>query len=335
MADIPPEEPPKTIHGRHDKTRRLLYSYPEMVKDTLDFINEPWVNELDFTTLEKMAESHVSARLDLRFQDVVWKVRCRDTEIFICLLIEFQSSIEPYMAFRIFFYMAIFYDDLIRQVADKKKLPDPDVVVTEDKQRIPKLPLAIPIVCYNGSPVWWPSLDLVGMLRTPPGFECLVPQFRYLLVDEHRVPEERLNDENLLAGLIGLERTDSLEGLLATFSKLLKWVRNPGVRRDFGAVVKATLTHLGVAGSEFEQVKTPEEVETMLAENLTAWRDRVREEGQVVGEATMLTRLLQLKFGSLDDAAREHIAAADAETLLRWADRVLTAKCLSDIFEGA
>ena len=72
--DRPAEEDPP-IPGQHDRTYRLLYSYPKMVEDTLRLIDEPWVDELDFSTLEKMAESHVSERLDLRFQDVVWKVR--------------------------------------------------------------------------------------------------------------------------------------------------------------------------------------------------------------------------------------------------------------------
>ncbi len=48
----------------------------------------------------------------------------------------------------------------------------------------------------------------------------------------------------------------------------------------------------------------------------------------------VLTRLLQLKFGALDKAVQERIDRADSETLLRWADRVLTALSLSDVFGG-
>ncbi|MCP4655123.1 MAG: transposase [bacterium] len=67
------------------------------------------------------------------------------------------------------------------------------------------------------------------------------------------------------------------------------------------------------------------------------WRDRVREEGreegQLAGEALILTRQLQLKFGPLADATRQTIAGAESKTLLRWADRVLTAASLSDVFD--
>ncbi len=74
----------------------------------------------------------------------------------------------------------------------------------------------------------------------------------------------------------------------------------------------------------------------MLAENLMEWRDRVREEGreegQLAGEALLLTRQVQLKFGSLDEAVEQRIADADAETLLRWGGRVLTADSLAEVF---
>jgi len=41
---------------------------------------------------------------------------------------------------------------------------------------------------------------------------------------------------------------------------------------------------------------------------------------------------LERKFGILDPAARDRIARADADQLLAWAERVLTAQSLEDIF---
>ncbi len=46
------------------------------------------------TSTKPGAESHVSERLDLRFEDVVWKVRGRGSDIFLCLLFEFQSTVH-------------------------------------------------------------------------------------------------------------------------------------------------------------------------------------------------------------------------------------------------
>ena len=56
-----------------------------------------------------------------------------------------------------------------------------------------------------------------------------------------------------------------------------------------------------------------------------------RETGRVEGEAAVLLRLIQLKFGPLADTQRQRIAMADADTLLRWSERVLTAATLDEV----
>ena len=55
-------------------------------------------------------------------------------------------------------------------------------------------------------------------------------------------------------------------------------------------------------------------------------------EGLVEGEATLLLRLLERKFHLLPESARQRIAAADAETLLVWGERVLDAKSLDEVW---
>lgn len=74
----------------------------------------------------------------------------------------------------------------------------------------------------------------------------------------------------------------------------------------------------------------------MLAERVKdwsrAWKQEGLEEGQKKGEVTMLIRLLELRFGPLDEAARAKLDSADAETLPRWGERVLTAPTLAEVF---
>jgi predicted RNase H-like HicB family nuclease len=48
-------------------------------------------------------------------------------------------------------------------------------------------------------------------------------------------------------------------------------------------------------------------------------------QGLQQGEAQMLLRLLERKFGEVLEAVRQRIEVADAETLLEWSERVLTA----------
>lgn len=62
-------------------------------------------------------------------------------------------------------------------------------------------------------------------------------------------------------------------------------------------------------------------------------RQEGRLEGLQHGEARVLTALLRLRFGELPTAAQHRIEQADAETLLRWSERVLTAQSLSEVLD--
>jgi hypothetical protein len=57
------------------------------------------------------------------------------------------------------------------------------------------------------------------------------------------------------------------------------------------------------------------------------------QQGLRQGEAAVVLRLLECRFGPLDETVRQRIQAADAETLLLWGERVLTAQTLTDVFE--
>jgi hypothetical protein len=50
-----------------------------------------------------------------------------------------------------------------------------------------------------------------------------------------------------------------------------------------------------------------------------------REQGKRQGKTEILLRLMERKFGPTDARLRQQIQEADAETLLEWSDRILTA----------
>jgi hypothetical protein len=64
---------------------------------------------------------------------------------------------------------------------------------------------------------------------------------------------------------------------------------------------------------------------------MTGFAQRFTEQGFQRGEARILTALLRLRFGELPAAVHQHIETADADTLLRWSERVLTAATLDEI----
>ncbi len=50
------------------------------------------------------------------------------------------------------------------------------------------------------------------------------------------------------------------------------------------------------------------------------------------GEAAVLLRQITLKFGPPSKVVRQRVRDADADTLLQWSERVLTAQQLDEVF---
>ena len=163
----------------HDHSYKLLFSHPEMVADLLrGFVHEDWVNDLDFATLERVNDGYVTDDLRERLDDIVWRVRLGPEWIYVYLLIEFQSSVETFMAVRVLAYLGLLYQDIIRTGG-----------LTADKH----LPPVLPIVLYNGKPRWTAATEVAELIApAPTGLERYRPHLCYLLLDEGRYADSEL-----------------------------------------------------------------------------------------------------------------------------------------------
>ena len=68
-----------------------------------------------------------------------------------------------------------------------------------------------------------------------------------------------------------------------------------------------------------------------IQEGFQEGRREGRREGRHEGESAMLLRQIALKFGPPDPSILHRIETADAETLLQWAERLLTATSLDQV----
>jgi len=100
----------------HDHSYKRLFSHREMVRDLLvQFVREDWVRQVDLDSLETVKGSFVTDDFREREDDIVWRVRWGGDWLYVYLLIEFQSTIDRFMAVRIANYLTLLYQDLIEQ----------------------------------------------------------------------------------------------------------------------------------------------------------------------------------------------------------------------------
>lgn len=316
--------------GQHDLSYRSLFSFPRMVKELVcEFVEEPWVEDLDFSTLQRVNASYVSPELTSREGDLIWKVRLRDgRELYVYLLIEHQSRVDRFMAVRLMTYIGLLYQDLLKQ---GELTPDG------------LLPLVIPLVLYNGRVGWWAPEELAELVEPVDGLAAAyVPRLRYLVIDESRYPLAELERrDSVAAQIFWLEQSRERRDLGAGTGRLvdlLKGPENEALRRAVLIWIFHVLLPRHEEGRPIPEVVSLEEFKAMLDERVVDWNHEIRvqgrQEGRREGEAALLLRMLERKFGQLDIQTRKRVEDADAERLLDWGERVLTAERLEEVFES-
>ena len=302
----------------HDTGYKLLFSHSEMVRDLITgFVPGDWVREADFSTLTPEKASFVSDDEKERHDDLVWRVRLRDRWLWVYLLLEFQSTPDPWMAVRLMVYVGLLAQDLIRR----------------GDARAGRLPPVLPIVLYNGGPAWTPPMDVADCFEAPPpGLHPFQPRLRYHLVDETRLalhPDGTVR--NLSEALFRLEqgRTPAdIRRVPVALDGLLRDEAHQSLRRAFSVWVKRLLRRKVPAPhlQEVEGITDIMEAESMLAERIESWfEDATRrglehghqqglQQGLKEGEQAAMLRLARnlLDLGVLTD---EQIARATELTL--------------------
>lgn len=344
------------IVGRHDLSYRSLFSYPRMVEELVrEFVKEPWVRKLDFKTLKRVNASYVSPDMKGREGDLVWRLRLRDgSTVYVYLLIEHQSRVDRFMAVRLMGYIGLLYQDLLK---NKELTPDG------------RLPLVIPIVLYNGEAKWWAPLELSELIACiDRASEAYVPHLRYRVIDEGQYELKDLaRRESVAAQLFWLERSQTRRSLERGADRLVPLLSGP----EDGPLRRAVLHWFDGVLLPRRRRRKPipealglEDFKVMLEKRVEEWGRELREEGRLLGlkegikqgvkqgrqkgiqegrqkgiqegrqagEASLLLRLLERKFGRLNPQIRKRVRSADAESLLDWGERVLTAERLEDVF---
>jgi len=100
----------------HDHGYKYLFSNPTLVRYLITgFVKEEWVKDVDFTRMEKLDKEFISEEYQKRESDIIYKVRYQGSEAYIFLLIEFQSTVDRFMALRVLHYICKLYLDILER----------------------------------------------------------------------------------------------------------------------------------------------------------------------------------------------------------------------------
>ena len=253
----------------HDSGRKDIFGHKQVVADFLrGYVHQPWVQSVDFDSLERVNSSYVHEADQQRIGDVVWRLKLKDGGgwVYTYLLLELQSKIERHMALRMMVYVGLLYQDLIKQ-----KQFGPDGL----------LPAIFPAVIYNGKRPWNAPLQLSELItKVPEPMRAFLPNMSYYLLDEGRV--QPLAPDNILSTIIEMERAPDAKQLSAALErarKLLDASGNQSLGRTLLAWLKRVVLRFMAPGLKLDQLNYLEELQTMLAENVIMWTKKWEHQG--------------------------------------------------------
>lgn len=318
-----------------DSLYHRLFSHPLMVAELVrEFVPEALAEDLDFQALQRVNPKFHSGRLSARRRegDVIWRLPTRKGgDVYLYLLIEFQSDSDWWMAVRTQVYQGLLW----QQVIDEKKLGVGA-----------RLPPILLLVLYNGTRRWEAATELHKLIALSPDSALWhwQPQVRYYLLDMGAFPTDELaRRSTLVALLFRLEQQCPFEEeWRELLNEVIGWFRQ---HRDCGRL-RELFTELVRQGFAARGIKVPDDLPEMMtmktgfARNIEEWEQRAiakgkaegKVEGKAEGKAEALLCLLAARFGPVTAALRGRIRAAKLEKVERWFERAIVATDLGSVF---
>ena len=323
----------------HDALYHRLFSHPVMVEQLLrEFV--PEAAGLDLARMERVAAKFHSRNGQRREGDVIWRLPAPDgTDVYLYLLMEFQSRTDWWMAVRAQVYEGLLWQQLI---AEKTLKPG-------DR------PPVLLLVLYNGEPRWTAPTAVADLIALPAESPLWPwqPQIRYHLLDMGAFrSDDLIGRETLAALLFRLEQRQEMDTLASLIDEVICWFRqHPGyddLKTLFAELVRQSMIGVGSAVPISDDLV---EMRTMLATLGEYWKQQWKAEGlaegkaeglaegkaegKAIARAEMLIYWIEKRFGPQSADFHDRILAADAALVEAWLYRVMEAPSLDALFDKA
>lgn len=331
----------------HDAIFRYTFAAPEHAGPLLAAMLPPGLaRAIDWRALRALPGSQVDrqdSRADLRLRrqqsDLLFTAPIGGRPALLYLLVEHKSRSEPWTALQ----MASYVLGILRALRRRRPRPT-------------RLPPVVPLVLHHGpQPFGAPTdlrdlLDVAGLdAAVTAELEPLLPRFPFLLRSLFDVGEDDLRALALtllgkltLAALqfVARRRTVDAVAAIARWADLVHAVLlAPNGREALDAlscylIEAAPLDQDAVADALERHVNRQAAIimKTAAARLRAEGRAEGKAEGKAEGRAELVLRQLRKRFGPVADDHARRVHTASIAELDRWADRLLDAATIAEVF---
>jgi hypothetical protein len=319
----------------YDPALKLLFSHPIMIESLISgFVPQAWTKKLNFSSLQKVNVHHTTDDLRSRDDDIIWKIEFQGQPLYIVCLLEFQSTIDKFMAVRVLTYVGLIYQDLIKQK---------QVTLLESH----KLPPIFSLVFYTGAPAWNAATTLKDCLSAaiPESLRKYQPNIEYMVLDVGQIDLEAytLDNQNVVSSLIKLEKVGNLANTKVVIDKLITQLKG----KQFDSLRRAFVVYINRVWKPRKRFASKEfidltEVSIMLSERIDQWEQEKIQQGLQQGlqqgeykeRLSCSIKLLEHKFTAVPASFKAKIEKMPSEALKDFIDRILNATSLEELIES-
>jgi Putative transposase, YhgA-like/Domain of unknown function (DUF4351) len=272
---------------------------------------------------ESLPTSFISDELEERRPDRLYRTRTTEGRpVLVYTLVEHKSSPDQRTGLQL-----LGYDVQILNWWDKLEGRDED-------GRLRKLPALFSIVVYNGEERWTVPLTLTGATEGGNDEEIRpwLPDLRYTLVDLSQTDSGFLSRHRVLRFGFKVLKYGARNGDIREILKMLiREALAEELDDEIVVLVRFVMTEPnGLKKGVLRQMLT--EVVPNKAERLMSIAEQCVLEGRIEGRAELLLRLMTRRFGPMPDSYRQRVMDGSQEEHGAWADALLDAKTLDEVF---
>jgi len=295
--------------------REIFYEFMQMFLPDIVSRYDIAPDSLILENIEK-----ISSALRAKRADVLYRIKTKEFEAFVFVLLEHQSRKDYLMPFRMLEYTVAIWRHFIDEVGEKAK------------RRSFKLPPVIPIVLYDGEGRWTVQRNIADKVRKVAGYEMYVPKHEYMVIDMNELDRKWLMDfEGVLAKLLVIDgvRKEEIRQVTKELSERVKELPQDK-RSKLLELLHVMMVGAGVVEEGDKELLEAEEVEGMLSRLVK----ELREEGRIEAVAEATIDVLEERFGDVPDDVKEKLAEVnDLKKLKALFRKSLTVKSMNEFRE--
>ena len=318
----------KLIKNPHDATFKSAFQKKEVaISFFRGYLPKKIIDRLDLECLDIRDRSYVDEKLRDTHSDIVYQTKIDNSDAFLYLLFEHQSSPDRFFAFRLLCYMVALWKEYIDQ---------------NPKARM--LPVVIPLTLYHGTGKWNSPDRLWKLLEGGEDFREYIPDFSYELYNLADYDDDSLlvGDFMALGVVLYLMKHIFDKDFGDIFIRAVEYLMKIRDKRTQLEFLELVLRYTYHARNDEESVVKDyiergvglinEEIARRLAMTVAEQiREKGKEEGKKEGKQELLLAILKRRFGPMPPELERKVLDADIDSIEKVGEAFLDFKDLRDL----